>query len=89
MDIPLLVLAMQDYMKSPQGRIDALTSSFENLKVSAGAALADVFNPILKGVTTISNVVNQITNTGFGGWIIRVGSMSVMIFTAIQGFRMI
>lgn len=81
--------AMQDYMKSPQGRIDALTSSFENLKVSAGAALADVFNPILKGITTISNVVNQITNTGFGGWIIRVGSMSVMIFTAIQGFRMI
>lgn len=81
--------AMQDYMKSPQGRIDVLTSSFENLKVSAGAALADVFNPILKGITTISNVVNQITNTGFGGWIIRVGSMSVMIFTAIQGFRMI
>lgn len=81
--------AMQDYMKSPQGRIDALTSSFENLKVSAGAALADVFNPILKGITTISNVVNQITNTGFGGWVIRIGSMSVMIFTAIQGFRMI
>ena len=81
--------AMQDYMKSPQGRIDALTSSLENLKVSAGAALADVFNPILKGITTISNVVNQITNTGFGGWVIRVGSMSVMIFTAIQGFRMI
>ena len=81
--------AMQDYMKSPQGRIDALTSSFENLKVSAGAALADVFNPILKGITVISNVVNQITNTGFGGWVIRIGSMSVMIFTAIQGFRMI
>ena len=38
--------AMQDYMKSPQGRIDALTSSFENLKVSAGAALADVFNKV-------------------------------------------
>lgn len=81
--------AMQDYMKSPQGRIDVLTSSFENLKVSAGAALADVFNPILKGITVISNVVNQITNTGFGGWVIRIGSMSVMIFTAIQGFRMI
>lgn len=80
---------MQDYMKSPQGRIDALTSSFENLKVSAGAALADVFNPILKGLTVIFQIVNNITNTGFGGWIIRVGSMSVMIFTAIQGFRMI
>ena len=80
---------MQDYMKSPQGRIDALTSSFENLKVSAGAALADVFNPILKGLTVISQVVNTITNTGFGGWVIRIGSMSVMIFTAIQGFRMI
>lgn len=80
---------MQDYMKSPQGRIDALTSSFENLKVSAGAALAEVFNPILKGLTVISQVVNTITNTGFGGWIIRIGSMSVMIFTAIQGFRMI
>ena len=80
---------MSDYMKSPQGRIDALTSSFENLKVSAGAALADVFNPMLKGITQVSNIVNQITNTGFGGWIIRVGSMSIMIFTAIQGFRMI
>lgn len=80
---------MQDYMKSPQGRIDALTSSFENLKVSAGAALADVFNPVLKGLTVIFQIVNNITNTGFGGWIIRVGSMSVMIFTAIQGFRMI
>ena len=81
--------AIQEWMKKPIGRIAALTSSLENLKVSAGAALADVFNPILKGITMISNVVNQITNTGFGGWIIRVGSMSVMIFTAIQGFRMI
>ena len=81
--------AMQDYMNSPQGKIDVLTSSFENLKVSAGAALADVFNPILKGLTVISQVVNTITNTGFGGWVIRIGSMSVMIFTAIQGFRMI
>lgn len=80
---------MQDYINSPQGRIDVLTSSFENLKVSAGAALADVFNPILKGLTVISQVVNSITNTGFGGWVIRIGSMSVMIFTAIQGFRMI
>lgn len=80
---------MQDYMKSPQGRIDALTSSFENLKVSAGAALAEVFNPILKGLTVIAQVVNNITNTGFGGWVIRIGSMSIMIFTAIQGFRMI
>ena len=81
--------AMQDYMNSPQGRIDVLTSSFENLKVSAGAALADVFNPILKGLTVIAQVVNTITNTGFGGWVIRIGSMSLMIFTAIQGFRMI
>lgn len=81
--------AMQDYMNSPQGRIDALTSSFENLKVSAGAALADVFNPVLKGLTVISQIVNIITNTGFGGWVIRIGSMSLMIFTAIQGFRMI
>ena len=81
--------AMQDYMNSPQGKIDVLTSSFENLKVSAGAALADVFNPILKGLTVISKVVNTITNTGFGGWVIRIGSMSLMIFTAIQGFRMI
>lgn len=81
--------AMQDYMNSPQGKIDVLTSSFENLKVSAGAALADVFNPILKGLTVIAQVVNTITNTGFGGWVIRIGSMSVMIFTAIQGFRMI
>lgn len=81
--------AMRDYMNSPQGKIDVLTSSFENLKVSAGAALADVFNPILKGLTVIAQVVNTITNTGFGGWVIRIGSMSLMIFTAIQGFRMI
>lgn len=81
--------AMQDYMNSPQGKIDVLTSSFENLRVSAGAALADVFNPILKGLTVIAQVVNTITNTGFGGWAIRIGSMSLMIFTAIQGFRMI
>lgn len=80
---------VQEWMNKPIGRIAALTSSLENLKVSAGAALADVFNPILKGIIVISNVVNQITNTGFGGWVIRIGSMSVMIFTAIQGFRMI
>ena len=80
---------MKDYMKSPQGRIDVLTSSFENLKVSAGAALADVFNPVLKDLTVIAQIVNSITNTGFGGWVIRIGSMSLMIFTAIQGFRMI
>lgn len=80
---------VQEWMNKPIGRIAALTSSLENLKVSAGAALADVFNPILRGIIVISNVVNQITNTGFGGWVIRIGSMSVMIFTAIQGFRMI
>lgn len=71
----------KEYMESPEGRIRALTSAWENFRVSAGAALSRVFVPILSTLTKIIHVVNTVANTGFGTWVIRGAAI-------VTGFRL-
>ena len=80
---------MTEYMQTPAGKIDALRANFENLIVTVGQTLANIFNPILSGLSQIAKWVNGIAETGFGGWVIRIGAGAVMIQTLIQGFRLV
>lgn len=80
---------MTEYMQTPAGRIDALRANFENLIVTVGQTLANIFNPILSGLSQVAKWVNSIAETGFGGWAVRIGAGVVMIQTLIQGFRLV
>lgn len=80
---------MEEYMKTPAGKIDALRANFENLIVTVGQTLADVFNPILTTLSTVARWVNGIAENGFGSWAIKIGAGAIMIQTLIQGFRLV
>lgn len=80
---------MNEWNEKAKGRLEAFNSSLENFKTSAGVAFADIFNPPLKALAKMANLLSIITNTGIGGSIIRIGAMTTMVFTAIQGFRMV
>lgn len=80
---------MTEYMQTPAGKIDALRANFENLVVTVGQTLANIFNPILSGLSKVAKWVNSIAETGFGGWAVRIGAGVIMIQTLIQGFRLV
>ena len=80
---------MEEYMKTPAGKIDALRANFENLIVTVGQTLADVFNPILTTLSKVARWVNGIAENGFGSWAIKIGAGAIMIQTLIQGFRLV
>lgn len=61
----------EEYMESPEGRIRALTSAWENFVVSAGATLSQIFTPVLKVLTWITHWLNKGANTFLGGWVIK------------------
>lgn len=75
--------SMDAYMKSPQGRIDQLKASWDNFKVSAGAALSSIFVPMLKILTPIVTWVSQASD-GWGKWVIR-GMALVAAFKVMRG----
>lgn len=61
----------KEYMESPEGRIKALTSAWENFVVTAGATLSDIFSPVLKILTWIIKGLNLGAKTFLGGWLIK------------------
>lgn len=74
--------SMQDYLNTPQGRIDTLESAFENLKVNAGAALSNVFIPIMRVMTKVANIIDSISQSGFGKWLISGVGIGIFFGTA-------
>lgn len=74
--------SMQDYLNTPQGRIDTLESAFENLKVNAGAALSNVFIPIMRVMTKVANIMDSISQSGFGKWLISGVGIGIFFGTA-------
>ena len=79
---------MADYQQTPAFQIASLKANLENLLLTVGETLARVFNPLLKGISAISSLVNQIAESGFGSWVIRMGAGFIMVQTLIQGFRL-
>ena len=61
----------EQYMESPEGRIKALTSAWENFIVTTGATLSQIFSPVLKFLTWITRGLNYISGTFLGGWLIK------------------
>ena len=81
--------AMNDYLKTPQGRIDTLQSSFENLKVNAGAALATIFIPLTKILTKVANVIDSFSQSTVGKWLVSGVGMGIFLGTARAAFGFI
>ena len=79
---------MADYKQTPAFQIASLKANLENLLLTVGETLARVFNPLLKGISAIASLVNQIAESGFGSWVIRMGAGFIMVQTLIQGFRL-
>lgn len=74
----------KEYMESPEGKIRALTSAWENFVVSAGSTLSGVFTPILTTLTKITHYLNQFANGGFGGILIKGTAVLVGIRLAVK-----
>jgi TP901 family phage tail tape measure protein len=74
--------SMQDYLNTPQGRIDTLNSAFENLKVNIGAALSNVFIPIMRVMGKVANIMDSISQSGFGKWLISGVGIGIFFGTA-------
>ena len=74
--------SMQDYLNTPQGRIDTLNSAFENLKVNIGAALSNVFIPIMRVMSKVANIMDSISQSGFGKWLISGVGIGIFFGTA-------
>lgn len=57
---------MEEYMKTPEGSIEMLESSWENLKVTVGASLNEVFIPFFNNISSLLQVFNSFAGTGLG-----------------------
>lgn len=57
---------MEEYMKTPEGSIKMLESSWENLKVTIGKSLNEVFIPFFNNISSLLQVFNSFAGTGLG-----------------------
>ena len=80
---------LQKYLNTADGIINTFTSTIDNLKTNTGYILANIFNPVLRLLSGASTLVNEIANTGVGGWIIRFTSVTAIIGLIVNGFRLI
>ena len=74
--------------KTPQGRIDALNASIDNLKVSLGEAMT-TFTPLITGMTKLFNWISKISTTGVGGFIVKLVTSTTLVGTIVAGFSLI
>ena len=74
--------------KTPQGRIDALNASIDNLKVSLGEAMT-TFTPLITGMTKLFNWISEISTTGVGGFIVKLVTSTTLVGTLVAGFSLI
>ena len=79
---------MGEFSKTPEGRIKYFNSAIDNLKVSLGQALT-IFTPFITGIGKLANLVAQISNTGFGSWVVRIGAAATISFTVLAGWRLL
>lgn len=75
-------------MNTPQGMIDALNASIDNLKVSFGQAMT-VFSPLITGIKVLSNWIAEISTTGIGGFVLKLITSATIVTTLISGFSLI
>lgn len=74
-------------LSTPAGIIDRWQSGLENLTVTAGQALARLFNPFLEVGIKIVNVIDKISQTWAGSFALRVAATGVVVTGLVTGFR--
>lgn len=78
----------KERLNTPQGRIDALNASIDNLKVSFGQAMT-VFTPLITGMSKLFNWISEISTTGIGGFIVKLVTSATIVTTIVSGFSLI
>lgn len=78
----------KERLNTPQGRIDALNASIDNLKVSFGQAMT-VFTPLITGMAKLFNWISEISTTGIGGFIVKLVTSATIVTTIVSGFSLI
>lgn len=78
----------KERLNTPQGRIDALNASIDNLKVSFGQAMT-VFTPLITGTAKLFNWISEISTTGIGGFIVKLVTSATIVTTIVSGFSLI
>lgn len=79
---------INERMNTPQGMIDALNASIDNLKVGFGQAMT-VFSPLITGIAKLSNWIAEISTTGIGGFVLKLITSATIVTTLISGFSLI
>lgn len=77
----------EEYMNTSAGLIQGWTSRVENLMVTAGGALARIFNPVLKIGNFLVQIVDKVSNTWAGKFAIQVFTTSTVVATIVAAFR--
>ena len=78
----------KERLNTPQGMIDALNASIDNLKVSFGQAMT-VFSPLITGMAKLFNWISEISTTGIGGFIVKLVTSATIVTTLVSGFSLI
>ena len=78
----------KERMNTPQGMIDALNASIDNLKVGFGQAVT-VFSPLITGIAKLSNWIAEISTTGIGSFVLKLITSATIVTTLIAGFSLI
>lgn len=79
---------IKERMNTPQGMIDALNASIDNLKVGFGQAMT-VFSPLITGIAKLSNWIAEISTTGIGGFVLKLITSATIVTTIISGVSLI
>ena len=79
---------INERMNTPQGMIDALNASIDNLKVSLGQGMT-VFSPLITGIAKLSKWIAEISTTGIGGFVLKLVTSATIVTTIMAGFRLI
>lgn len=78
----------KERLNTPQGMIDALNASIDNLKVGFGQAMT-VFSPLITGMSKLANWIAKISTTGIGGFVVKLVTSATIVTTLIAGFSLI
>lgn len=79
---------INERMNTPQGMIDALNASIDNLKVGFGQAVT-VFSPLITGIAKLANWIAEISTTGIGSFVLKLITSATIVTTLISGFSLI
>ena len=89
----------EDYLSSPQGQLDQLTSNIDYLKQSVGSIMSTMATPVLGAFNHMFRAFNELSKNPFMRWLMKGAILFVMVgvvrlvsrmgFSLINTFRVI